>query len=300
MRVIGHLENEQAARRFGDFLFVHGIINTVEREEPAWAIWVHDDDQLTKAGQWLTTFRANPSDRQFDTAKKAQTIREEEKEDLKEFQKRFKTRQDVFRRSTVYGMGKLTVLLIALSVAVSIISNLGKNLEPISSLFMVQFAFDGTMVSWMPGLQEIRQGQVWRLITPIFIHFGPVHILFNMMAMKDLGSAVEGVEGTLRLLFLVLVIAVGSNLAQYLVQPKAMVFGGMSGVLFGLFGYIWMKSKFDPFSGFQLHKNNVIMMLGWLVLCFTGVMGNIANTVHVAGLLLGMAIGFVASKLRRA
>ena len=64
MRVIGHLENEQAAQRFGDFLYVHGIVNTVEREEPAWAIWVHDDDHLKRAGDVdfsrVVFFQMNP------------------------------------------------------------------------------------------------------------------------------------------------------------------------------------------------------------------------------------------------
>src|SRR5689334_10556613 len=103
MRVIGHLDNEQAARRFSDFLYVHGAVNTVEHEDNGWAIWVHSDDDLKRAGDWLTAFRANPSDPQFDSAKKASAIREEEKGEQKEYEKRLKSRRDVFRRLTVYG-----------------------------------------------------------------------------------------------------------------------------------------------------------------------------------------------------
>lgn len=306
MRVIGHLENEQAARRFGDFLYVQGIINTVEREEPAWAIWVHDDDHLKKATEWLTTFRANPSDPQFNTAKKAESIRQEEKEDLKEFQKRLKSRRDVFRRLTVYGMGKLTVLLMAISIVVAILSGIGDYPERIMGLFITKW--QSVPPYWEPGLPEIRNGEIWRLFTPMFIHFGIMHIVFNMMWLRDLGSMIEGNEGSWRLLFLVLLTAALSNLAQYVIEipgwPSisggAPNFGGMSGVVYGLLGYIWMRGKFDLASGLFLHKNTVLMMLAWLVLCFTGLLGGVANMAHLFGLLTGMAAGFLFSKFRPA
>ena len=153
------------------------------------------------------------------------------------------------------------------------------------------------------GIPEILNGQFWRLFTPIFIHYGIMHIVFNMMWLRDLGSMIEGRESTWRLLFLVLVTAAISNLAQYLIkipsfpnlsggQPN---FGGMSGVVYGLLGYIWIRGKMHRASGLLLHKSTVIMMLVWLVLCFTGYMGPIANMAHLFGLLTGMALGFLFS-----
>jgi GlpG protein len=93
----------------------------------------------------------------------------------------------------------------------------------------------------------------------------------------------------------VLVVAAASNLAEYSFgrTPR---FGGMSGVVYALIGYAWIRGRFDPGAGIQLDRQNVIFALIWFVLCFTGLLGPIANYAHGAGLLLGMAWAFVDSK----
>jgi GlpG protein len=93
-------------------------------------------------------------------------------------------------------------------------------------------------------------------------------------------------------------IAMISNIAEYAYTANP-VFGGMSGVVYGLFGYVWMKVQFDPRSGFVLDPVTVVVMIGWLFLCMTGYLGNIANAAHVAGLLAGMAFGYLPIVLRR-
>ena len=156
---------------------------------------------------------------------------------------------------------------------------------------------------WVNGLPEIRHGEIWRLFTPMFIHFGILHILFNMLWLRDLGSMIEAREGSLRLLVVVLLTSAGSNLAQYGISVPMLgggspVFGGMSGVVYGLLGYIWMRGKFDPSTRLFLHKNTGTMMLVWLVLCFTGMLGPVANLAHLFGLLIGMALGYLSSQWR--
>jgi GlpG protein len=140
-----------------------------------------------------------------------------------------------------------------------------------------------------PGLRATLTQQPWRLVTPIFIHFGVLHLLFNMFMVSDLGNQVEARRGSWRMLALVLAIAIPSNVAQYLYSNP--LFGGLSGVAYGLFGYIWMKSRFDPGSGFYLHQRDVTIMLLWFVLCMVGVIGHVANVVHGVGLAVGMVIG---------
>ena len=190
------------------------------------------------------------------------------------------------------GVGPLTVVLIALSVAVAIFSQLGKNASILDGLFI---SSDDTAQRTLP---EIFHGQVWRLITPIFIHFSLLHILFNMLWLKDLGTLIEKRASSGVLLALVAVIGVCSNVGQfYTTGPN---FGGMSGVVYGLLGYVWMKSKFDPRSGFYVANQTVTMMIVWFFLCLANVIGHVANTAHGVGLGIGIAWGFLAAKTRTA
>ena len=188
----------------------------------------------------------------------------------------------------------VTFGMIIVSVIAAFATQLGNKHEPVmSQLSIASYGVDG---QWQ-GLSDIRSGQVWRLVTPIFLHFGLLHIIFNMMWLRDLGSIIEVRRGTLRFVFIVLAIAVVSNFAQF--WMKGPHFGGMSGVVFGLFGYIWMKSRFEPESGFSMHPNIVFLMIAWFLLCTTGVAGAIANYAHGVGLAVGMALGYGPSLWRR-
>ena len=139
---------------------------------------------------------------------------------------------------------------------------------------------------------EVRNGEIWRLVTPIFLHFGFMHILFNMLCLMDFGSMVEARQNSWLLALLALVFAVVPNLAQYFWSGP--VFGGMSGVTYGLAGYIWIRGKCDPGSGLFLHRSTVTMLIVWLFLGFAGLTGS-ANAVHATALLLGMAWGYLSS-----
>jgi GlpG protein len=187
-----------------------------------------------------------------------------------------------------------------------------KFLSAINPLLITQVKFSGDHVGYLPGLPEIRQGQVWRLISPIFIHFDLFHLLFNMLWLYQLGSLIEGRKGSALLAILVLVSALPSNLLQYLwpigrldqlfgfwhlnSNPLA---GGMSGVVYALFGYVWMKSRHQPQEGFYLHPKTVFVMIAWFVLCFTGLLGPIGNTAHAVGLIAGVIFGAGPHWLRR-
>ena len=308
MRLIGHLAEKASAVTFSDFLYVQGIGNDVEPEKEGWAIWVHGEDEVPRAKELLAEFKTNPADPKYrKQAREANQLKEQEAKEEAKAKERYFDRTKLMEQGRPYRIGRLTLLLVVACVVVAALSRVGANREALRALFITQFNFDGAFIEWAPGLQEIRHGQVWRLITPIFIHFGAPHLIFNMLAMLDLGSMVESRKGSLRLGLLVLVIGIASNVAQYSFEMPhlgslhfrrgAPNFGGISGVAFGLFGYIWMKSRFDPGSGFFLHGQAVLMMMVWYVICLLGLIPGIsfANTAHTVGLLIGMAWGYLSS-----
>ena len=295
MRLIGHLADEKAARTFADYLYVQKIESQLEFDKPdGWGIWINDEDRVEEATGLLLSFRANPADPKYRAeAKSAAELRAEVEKGEATYRKKVHDRRYLFRPLTAYGFGPLTFVLIALSVVVAIFSRLGAEQQPIMRLFMTDFDVTGNLVQWHAGLPEIRHGQLWRLITPIFIHFGPLHLIFNMLWLRDLGSMIEGRQSWWLLAILVVVIAACSNLAQFYYGGP--MFGGMSGVVYGLLGYVWMRGKFDPGSGLYLHPSTVTMMIIWFFACFTPIIPNVANATHTVGLVMGMAWGYLAS-----
>ncbi len=181
---------------------------------------------------------------------------------------------------------KVSVALIAICALVTLTSGFGASMEVLNPLFIASINSE--------GLQEIFGGQVWRLVTPIFIHFGIMHFAFNMLWVWDLGRLIEYKKGMGFYIGFVLLVGIFSNLAQY-VMTQAPNFGGMSGVVYGMFGYIWIMGRLDPRFGVAMSQQTVVMMLVWFVLCWTGLLGSIANWAHTGGLLAGMAWAYASS-----
>lgn len=298
--MIAQLDLEASARLLSDFLFAEKVPNTVDSEENnQWAVWVHEDDDLDRATQLLAKFRQNPND--FVIRQKAgegQKLRAIETKKEESLRSRFYNRSTLPTTEVSYPMGMMTLILIILSAVVFMTSNssLGGSMKNISSLFISFYQAHpfGTYFYNLKDLVEVSQGQVWRLFTPMFIHFDFLHILFNMMWLRDLGSMIEYRSGSAKLLLIVLVISGLSNVAQFVWNGPQ--FGGMSGVVYGLLGYIWIRSKFDPGSGLYLHPTTVWMMIAWFFLCMTGMVGHVANVAHGGGLVTGMAWGYLAGK----
>jgi membrane associated rhomboid family serine protease len=183
----------------------------------------------------------------------------------------------------------LTIALIVICVIVALFSRVGANTESLLPLFISAYG--------NAGLPEIRAGELWRLLTPIFIHFGFIHIVFNMLWLYDLGRVLEVSQKSPQLGLLIVIIGVLSNLAQYAWGGPG--FGGMSGVVYGLLGYVWMQARYNPRCGFIVNQQIMLMMMAWFVICWLGIVGNVANMAHTAGLLSGGALGWIFSLPRR-
>jgi GlpG protein len=291
VRPIGILPEEKQARLFGDYLLTQGVRNEVEHDsDGSWIIWVLDDEQLDSGKGMLEQFRANPHAHEFSRkAADAERLRVEEEKAQAQWRRRVHNRQRVFPGTRTYGAGLLTYGLIVVCAVVAVFSKLGRDRE-ILELLWIQ----------LPGtsgfLPQVMHGELWRVLTPVFIHYGPMHIIFNMMWLFSLGSMLESVRGSNRFAIIVLVFALGSNLAEY-VFGSSIAFGGMSGVNYGLIGYVWIRGKFDPASGLHLDKQSMILAIVWFFLCLFGLIGSVANFAHAGGLILGMAWGWISAQI---
>ena len=176
----------------------------------------------------------------------------------------------------------ITYFLIALSVVV----------YGLTFVFDKEIVYKFLFISNEPKFffKEVSGGEFYRLLTPIFLHFNFMHVLFNLLWLKDLGKIIENHLGKMKFSLLIISLALSSNLLQY--YFKGPLFGGMSGVVYGLLGFLWMAKLFNEDEQLiGLPKRDIYIMIGWFVACLTGLMGPIANLAHGMGLFLGMIVG---------
>jgi GlpG protein len=304
MRHIGSIPDETDANRFGDYLLAAGMKNHVEEGSSGWAVWVEDDDKLDAAKAELEAFRAAPADPKYsDAPRKAQKIRVEAEKKQERLVKRFHDVRTSWSTPQQWAM-PVSMALILLSLLAAAATALGKNVTGpgadalrIQSLQFIETP-QGMMVDMPPMLHDVRRGQVWRLITPIFLHMGVLHLIFNMIWLRDFGSQIERQRGSGFMLLLVVVAAIISNVAQYWWSDSPL-FGGMSGVVYALFGYVWIKGRYEPNLGIGVAHQTVLFMLGWMVLCMMLPGLAVANAAHLLGLVVGVAMAYAPIELRR-
>jgi GlpG protein len=202
----------------------------------------------------------------------------------------------VFFPTGRFEVGWLTLALVVGSLAVTLLTNFGTDRMMTDVFSITRYRHvDGIHWGWHTGLPEICQGEIWRLFTPMFIHFGFLHFFYNAIWIFIFGTLIEKRQGIWVLALLVLVTASLSSLAQYAVRGPA--FGGMSGVMCGLLGYIWMRDLIDPSAGLRLDR----LVLIWAVVCCVascfGIFGTTGQIIHAAGFAIGLVIGIASGLL---
>jgi GlpG protein len=155
----------------------------------------------------------------------------------------------------------------------------------------------------VPMFEKIKQGEVWRFFTPCLLHRDFLHILFNMAWLWILGKQIEDRLKKWKMVLLILIIGIVSNVVQYLISGP--YFLGFSGVVVGMVGFIWMRQKKAPWEGYPLQKGIIVFMVVFVGSMFileifsltlqlfsvTNLSANIANTAHIVGGLVGMLLG---------
>jgi len=293
MRPIGQLETEEQARIFADYLFVRELDAQVESSPTGgWTIWVVDEERVDEGQALLSRFRSMPDAEEFYQASEvAEERRRGERKVAREIEKKLK-RPGAF--PWMLPGGGFTMVLLVLSVGISLLTQMGEQVTWTNAFQISAFSFrSGDPLHALSSLIEIRQGQVWRLWTPIFLHFGYLHLIFNLFWLRDFGAILERRTGSWRFLAGVAFIALVSNLAQFMMTGSH--FGGMSGVVYGLFGYLWVRGRQDPSYAGLLAPMVPTLLFIYLALGFFGVLGSTANIAHLSGLLTGAALGWIAA-----
>jgi GlpG protein len=151
--------------------------------------------------------------------------------------------------------------------------------------------------------EKIRQGQIWRIFTPCLLHANLLHILLNMLWLVYIGKIIETRLGGTRYLLLIVITAIVSNTAQYLMSGPN--FLGFSGVLCGMLAFSWTRQKIAPWEGYRLAPGTysfifitIIAMAAIQTLSFflkiyldADYFPSIANTAHISGGIMGYFLG---------
>ena len=190
------------------------------------------------------------------------------------------------------------VSIIFIAVLISVVSGFGSNFEIISKLSFLDFYKSGSYLEFLTFNQTfLENNNWWRLITPIFIHFSLSHLAFNALWIFILGSKIEMLDGRFLFISLVIFTGIASNYIQHLWNGVSL-FGGLSGVVYGLFGYCYLIELDLKQERYGLPPAIYIFMLVWLILGFLGILelfgfGSIANHAHLGGLISGLIFGML-------
>ncbi|MCL6502211.1 MAG: rhomboid family intramembrane serine protease [Pirellulales bacterium] len=287
MRLVGTLKDPSQAERFAWRLERLGIGHRQESKDGLIEIWVYSEDRVAEAAREFAEYVQDPSAAKYD-------IRPERRD------KPERARQGAAFRTGVPASRFGRSLLIIASICVAVFSRFGEDIEPwVAWLAIMRVEPSGDMVLWnATPLAEVRRGELWRLVTPMFLHFSSLHLIFNMLWLASLGRQVEERHGSWSFLALVLLWSACSNILQFLFTGEPL-FGGMSGVNFALFCYIWLRARYDPTNHFSMPSGTVALMLAWFFICLTGWLGPIANGAHIGGLLAGGATALLAMAWQR-
>ncbi|MFT7560314.1 MAG: GlpG protein [Flavobacteriales bacterium] len=123
-----------------------------------------------------------------------------------------------------------------------------------------------------------------RLWSPSFVHYELLHLATNVYLWLLMASKLEK-ESRGHLIALFLICAAFGNVSQYMIAGPN--FGGLSGVVYGLLGYLWVQQVFAGRKDFRLDPILCWVLLALIPVAATGMFGKYANAAHITGLLCG-------------
>ncbi|AGH82287.1 membrane serine peptidase [Psychromonas sp. CNPT3] len=271
-----YFQNLRIAQAFSDHLNTLDIDNKIESDEFNYVLILLKSDQQEQAQHELDAFLENPNADKYLSASWSTGSTKQVRNSA------YDTHENLLNNFIAHA-GILTHSVLGLCVFVFILMNIGFSESTFRALaFFVNQPFD--------------LSQSWRFISPAFLHFSLLHIVFNLLWWWQLAGVIEKQQGSARLLILFVFSAIASNLAQYfLVSPY---FGGLSGVVYTLVGYCWLSGRLDKSSLVNLPQSYFLFLLFWLALGFVDILPvNVANYAHLVGLLAGLIMAILCHYL---
>ncbi|GAA5316630.1 MAG: rhomboid family intramembrane serine protease [Candidatus Pelagadaptatus aseana] len=263
----------------------HGVMCRVTEEKGNQCLWVAQQEQVEAVSQWLAKVeQAGIDDLHYTT----------------DFQQEQVEVSNFFSRlglKLLSGISHypVTLLTIFLGICGFLLVEFDREYRAIGWFTMQPILLEGGRAYWGTLQDTLDRAEYWRLITPIFLHFGVLHAAFNSLWVWEFGRRIERFRSPVTLMSVVLITGIFSNLGQYYWSGPSL-FGGLSGVLYGLMGFIWVIQMRNPNSPMRLPPGIIGFLLVWLVIGLTGAInlfidGSIANAAHTVGLLSGMLLG---------
>ncbi|WP_026376538.1 rhomboid family intramembrane serine protease GlpG [Aestuariibacter salexigens] len=269
---------ESPARLLVDYLNSQSIQSEYQRfsgEHPHTVVILDDNDEAAAKGI-VEEFIANPEDQKYQQTAWSQG------QSVKLSDDSSGPKTPVLQ---VLKQAPFTSLIMLLCISVYVLLLLGFFREVFAALGMQSLDVLAVNHQW------------WRLIGPDFIHFSATHIVFNLLWWWILGKDIERVFGSSSLIILFLLSSLAANLGQLMTSGPN--FGGLSGVVYAVFGFVWWIGVLRPSWGLSLPRHLIGFMLIWLVLGYADVLWvNMANTAHTLGLISGCAFAWVMSRLK--
>lgn len=150
-----------------------------------------------------------------------------------------------------------------------------------------------TPMRWIKSNQEIWRGELYRFVSPMFVHMQPMHLVGNLVLFFLFGPQLEVLVGTGRFLWIVFTAGFTGVVASFAFVDEISM--GASGAVFGLFGGILAFLVTNRTSVRHLRTKDVALYMMWILILLglTTVIPNVDNWAHVGGLVGGVCAGLV-------
>ena len=135
----------------------------------------------------------------------------------------------------------------------------------------------------------ISEGEWWRLFTPMFLHAGIMHLLFNMFSLFLFGPELEKIAGKARFITIYLLSGIFGNIATFFLQDPGYASVGASGAIFGILGAFGALVYYTKHILPQLRQIIVPIIIISIIMTFLN--SNINVTAHIVGMIVGFLIG---------